>query len=190
MEKRDNCLNYILKECKMENCPFGHVIVKSKVDYVKQLEMTTTLECEFNFQRMICDNMNLRKKVCFYCEIEYIPMNKLKVASLFTNKDCCENCGVLIMKHYMLTRKNLFLTQVEHMYFNNSKTNVHESEDEIFDEDAEDDHEFKILSLNDTGKVNRISSQNESQPILLKKINLSHSMDINVNYFNESKFVL
>lgn len=39
MERRLNCYNYIFSNCIMEsNCPFGHVIVNNKDDYLRRYE--------------------------------------------------------------------------------------------------------------------------------------------------------
>ena len=38
MEKRLNCYNFIFGTCNMDRCPYGHVIVNDKEDYLRKLE--------------------------------------------------------------------------------------------------------------------------------------------------------
>jgi hypothetical protein len=38
MEKRLNCYNYIFGTCNVDRCPYGHVVVNDKDDYLHKLE--------------------------------------------------------------------------------------------------------------------------------------------------------
>jgi hypothetical protein len=40
MERRLNCYNYIFGSCKLgTRCPYGHVVVKDRDEYLRQLEI-------------------------------------------------------------------------------------------------------------------------------------------------------
>ena len=121
MEKRDNCLNYIFNECKLPDCPFGHVIVQSKDKYKERIEKLANFTSELNYQNLVISNVDKKLLTCFNCNRLFAGSN-ISSGELDGTDESSVNNGINAVDNNFCTKCKLaFTTQINLIVKNSTR---------------------------------------------------------------------